>query len=91
MNSTAKDKPAIVFILQIFNVPENIKRGNLRIEHDKIEDWELMDVATEKGQRVANVTLNTRLPIEVSALAGEISVASDLHDVQGVDIGIAAW
>ena len=91
MTTPSTDIQVTAFIMKIFNVPKEIQGNDLRIDHDNIEYWELMDVATEKGKTVANVTFHTDTAMRVADLEGEISVWSGLHDVQGVDVEIAVW
>jgi hypothetical protein len=79
------------FILQVFEVPENIQENDIQVSHDSIEEWELMDVSQEKGSNVANITLTTKVATSIESLEGNISVHSSKHDVQGVDLALAVW
>lgn len=79
------------FILQIFDVPMSIKERDLKVEHNQISTWELMDVAQEQGSNVANVNIHMSEPSTVNSLSGQISVSSSIHEVSGVDLELAAW
>lgn len=79
------------FIMQLFNVPPGITRKDLSLDHEHIENWELMGTDTQKGVNVANITFHTDRNFDVAELEGNISVSSNLYDIQGVDIEIAAW
>ncbi|NQZ51068.1 MAG: hypothetical protein HRT95_13125 [Moritella sp.] len=78
------------FILQIFNVPIDMVSTDLSIEQVDIEGWELMDISKERGSNVANVTLTIKKLMLVEELEGKMSVNSTKHEVQGVDLELAA-
>ncbi|UTZ34956.1 hypothetical protein HB762_27215 (plasmid) [Vibrio campbellii] len=79
------------FILQIFDVPTSIKERHLKVEHDRISSWELMDVAQEQGSNVANVNIHMSEPSTLNSLSGQIIVSSSIHEVNGADLELAAW
>jgi len=64
--------------------------SDLVIEQRDIKGWELMGISQEKEENVANVTLTTQGLMLVGELEGEIFVNSSKHEVQGVDLALAA-
>ncbi|HAS5670861.1 hypothetical protein ACA544_18095 [Vibrio cholerae] len=79
------------FIIQIFNVPSGIKESDLKITHSNLDDWELMDVATDKGKEVANITLATKTTTTSTELKSGLAVSSSIHQIDESDIILAAW
>jgi len=78
------------FLLKIYDVPVDMTSSDLVIEQRDIKGWELMGISQEKEENVANVTLTTQGLMLVGELEGEIFVNSSKHEVQGVDLALAA-
>lgn len=79
------------FILQVFNIPQGLKREDLKIEHDNLESWELMGTDIENGERVANISLYFKEPTTTEALNGTVGVSASTYEVQGGDLYISNW
>lgn len=79
------------FIIQIFNAPRGIKESDLKITHSNFDHWELMDVATENGKLVANITLETKTTTTSTELKSGLAVSSSIHQIDESDIILAAW
>lgn len=85
-----KEQAATNFIMQVFNVPKEIKSENITINNSNILSWELLNVGldNESGEFVANIRFHTFKPATVSDFDSEISLSSNIHEAQGVDIFI---
>lgn len=50
-----------------------------------------MDVATENGKLVANITLETKTTTTSTELKSGLVVSSSIHQIDESDIILAAW
>jgi hypothetical protein len=79
------------FIIQIFNVPVDIKRGDLNITLSLLEDFDLIGVDSTRGGITANLTLTTRFPVALEQLQESIVIKSNIHTIQPEDIKVWFW
>ena len=78
------------FILELFNVPNFTAKSNLSIQNNRcqLRHWNVKTIQEQNGSFVAYIRLMMENASTAQALADNISVSANNHDVMGTDVFI---
>lgn len=82
----SENKIQSVFLLRLFNAPQDIKGSDFNLDNENIESWEFLHAQTMENSFVATIKFTTKQPCSSDDLEGNISLGITKYEVQGVDV-----